>query len=44
MPTGFGASLLALGAVTTTVSDVLGCLIAATGAVFEGYVLWRAGR
>lgn len=44
MPTGFAAALLAFGAVTTTVSDVVGCLFAATGVVFEGYVLWRAGR
>lgn len=41
---GLGGSLIALGAVLTTVSDVAGCVVASIGVAWEGFLFWRAGR
>ncbi len=44
MPTGVGASLLAFGAILTSISDVAGVCVAFAGVAWEAFLLWRAGQ
>lgn len=44
MPSSVGSSLLAFGAILTTVSDVVGCVVAGLGLAWEGFLFVRAGR
>ncbi len=42
--TPLGTALIAAGAVTTTVSDVAGVVLAGIGLAWETFLFWRAGR
>jgi hypothetical protein len=44
MPTSVGVSLIAFGAVLTSVSDWAGSAVALVGVAWEGFVFLRAGR
>ena len=44
MPSSPGTSLLVLGAILSTVSDVAGCGIAMLGFAWEAFLFYKAGR
>lgn len=43
MPSSVGSSLLAFGAVLTSVSDNAGCVVAGLGVLWEAFLFYKAG-
>lgn len=43
MPSSVGSSLLAFGAILTSVSDTAGCIVAGAGLAWEFFLLIQAG-
>jgi hypothetical protein len=43
MPSSGSTSLLALGAILTSVSATAGCIVGGLGVIWEGFVFFRSG-